>query len=185
MGELQAVVFCSCWAKRCFSSLLLWTFCKVVSLPLTPELERHKYDLWYKTYSLGIDFSSNLNFALITSEEKRKCHSTVWFPFVILHEGKNYEMKFSVNTAHAFKKHLIKSRPVFKWCDQAEACWESSQSKCFHTIKEYYHELLVGFLERKLNKSFILAFKSLSRFCLMSRAPLNVNLLAMFNVLFP
>lgn len=83
---------------------------------------KHKYDLWYKTYSLGIDFSSNLNFALITSEEKRKCYSTVWFPFVILHEEKNYEMKFSVNIADAFEKHLIKSRPVFKWCDQAEAC---------------------------------------------------------------
>lgn len=43
----------------------------------TPELIKQKYKLWYQTYSLDIGFSSNLNFALITSEEKRKCNSTM------------------------------------------------------------------------------------------------------------
>lgn len=49
----------------------------------TPELEKQKCSLWYQTHYLDIDFSSNLNFALITSEEKWKCLSTLWLPFDI------------------------------------------------------------------------------------------------------
>lgn len=49
----------------------------------TPQLEKQKYRLWYQTCYLDIDFIFNLNFSLITAEEKKKCHSTLWLPFGI------------------------------------------------------------------------------------------------------
>lgn len=80
-------------ASHCFQFLLnCETLLFIAALDIlqgclfTPcsRVERHKYNLWYQTYYLGTDFSSNLNFALIISEEKRQSRSTLWFPFVIL-----------------------------------------------------------------------------------------------------
>lgn len=44
-----------------------------------PKPEKQNYSLWYQTYYLNIDFSPNLNFALIISEKVVPFHTVVAF----------------------------------------------------------------------------------------------------------
>lgn len=131
MGELQVVVFHSFWPMRCFSTLQLWTFYRVVSLPHTPELEKHKYsrvpDIEFG-YWLQLYFKFCLNYFW----REKKWHSTVWFLFVILQKR---AIKFSFNTAHALTKNLIKSRTIFKWCVSGGSTYNVLKVNVFILLK--------------------------------------------------
>lgn len=84
------------------------------------------------------------------------------------------EAKFSIIIGHTLKKHILKSRTVFTQYISGGSTINILRVNVLILLRECCHELLVGFWERKWNKSFILASKNLGSFCLMSHSPLTV-----------